>query len=173
MRCRVAPCRCGMLPIHVTNIIIICNIVSILTIYFAKNFTALSFTALFDSGCLIWWGLDGWWLEWDGREQKVGWLGCEGEQVAIGDGVLWATSMQSEAKPKRSLEPAQAKAVSLGEGRSWQKSAHRLGRYRINGCNFNIFNVCNRLFVNFCYLPPKKLMDIRSFSVTLQTLLKK
>ena len=38
---------------------------------------------------------------------------------------------------------------------------------------FNIFNVCNRLFVNFCYPPPKKLMDIRSFSVTLQTLLKK
>ena len=42
MRCWVAApwrCRCGMLPIHVTNIIIICNIVSILTIYFAKNFT--------------------------------------------------------------------------------------------------------------------------------------
>ena len=39
--------------------------------------TALSFTAIFDSGCLIWWGLEGWswvgwWLEWDGREQKVG-----------------------------------------------------------------------------------------------------
>ena len=31
-------CRCGMLPIHVVNIIIICNIVSILTIFFAKNF---------------------------------------------------------------------------------------------------------------------------------------
>ena len=43
MRCRVAPCRCGMLPIHVANIIIIWNIVSILTIYFAKNFTVLSF----------------------------------------------------------------------------------------------------------------------------------
>ena len=43
MRCRVAPCRCGMLPIHVANIIIICNIVCILTIYFAINFTALSF----------------------------------------------------------------------------------------------------------------------------------
>ena len=31
-------CRCGMLPIHVANIIIICNIVGILTIFFAKNF---------------------------------------------------------------------------------------------------------------------------------------
>ena len=28
--------------------------------------TALSFTAIFDSGCLIW---EAW---WDGREQKVG-----------------------------------------------------------------------------------------------------
>ena len=32
-----------MLPIHVTNIIIICNIVSILTIYFAIKFTVFSF----------------------------------------------------------------------------------------------------------------------------------
>ena len=31
--------------------------------------TALSFTAFFDSGYLIWWGWVGWgwvWLEWDG-----------------------------------------------------------------------------------------------------------
>ena len=43
-RCQVAaPWRCGMLPIYVANIIIIWNIVSILTIYFAKNFTVLSF----------------------------------------------------------------------------------------------------------------------------------
>ena len=39
----------------------------------AKYFsTALSFTAIFDSDCLIWCGLVGWWLWWDGREQKVG-----------------------------------------------------------------------------------------------------
>ena len=32
----------------------------------AKYFsTALSFTAIFDSGCLIWCGLVGWWLGWD------------------------------------------------------------------------------------------------------------
>ena len=48
-----------MLPIHVTNIIIIWNIVSILIIFFGKNFTAISFTAIFDSGCLGW-GWDGW-----------------------------------------------------------------------------------------------------------------
>ena len=45
---------------------------------FESNATALSFTAPFDSGCLIWWALGGWWLwvgYWlwmDGREQKVG-----------------------------------------------------------------------------------------------------
>ena len=45
----------------------------------AKYFsTVLSFTAIFDSGCLIWGGLVGWWRGWDGREQKVGRRGCEG-----------------------------------------------------------------------------------------------
>ena len=33
-----------------------------------------------------WWGFVGWWLWMDGREQKVGRRGCEGEQLAIGDG---------------------------------------------------------------------------------------
>ena len=62
-----------MSPIHVANIIIIYNIVSILTIFLGKNFTALSFTAIFEFG-----GMVGWWLGWDGREQKVGRRGCEG-----------------------------------------------------------------------------------------------
>ena len=31
-------------------------------------------------------GMAGWWLLMDGREQKVGRRGCEGEQLAIGDG---------------------------------------------------------------------------------------
>ena len=31
----------------------------------------------------------------------------------------------SEAKPKRSLEPAAAKAMSLGEGRLWQVTTGR------------------------------------------------
>ena len=49
----------------------------------AKYFsTALSFTAIFDSGCLIWWG-GGLWM--DGREQKVGGRGCEGWRPFAGD----------------------------------------------------------------------------------------
>ena len=31
-------------------------------------------------------GLEEWWGWMDGREQKVGRRGCEGEQLAIGDG---------------------------------------------------------------------------------------
>ena len=50
----------------------------------------------------------------DGREQKVGRRGCEGELVAIGDGVLWATPCKRRRSLKRSLETAAAKAMSLG-----------------------------------------------------------
>ena len=39
--------------------------------------------------------------------------GCEGEQVAIGDGILWATPCK-RGEAERSLEPAAAKAMSLG-----------------------------------------------------------
>ena len=33
---------------------------------FESKATALSFTAPFDSGCLIWWALGGWWACMDG-----------------------------------------------------------------------------------------------------------
>ena len=34
--------------------------------------TALSFTAIFDSGCLIWWGLEGWgWVGWKRTKSRL------------------------------------------------------------------------------------------------------
>ena len=47
----------------------------------------------------------------DGREQKVGRRGCEGEQVAIGDGVLWATPCKRKAKPEAQLGDRQSESV--------------------------------------------------------------
>ena len=66
-----------------------------------------------------WWGLwvcgfVGWWGLWNGNEQKVGWRRCEGEQVAIGDGISWATPCKRKAQPEAQLGAREAKEMSLG-----------------------------------------------------------
>ena len=55
-------------------------------------------------------------MELGGMVALEGWKrtkGCEGEQVAIGDGILWATPCK-RGEAERSLETAKAKAVSFG-----------------------------------------------------------
>ena len=51
------------------------NLISEICKYFKENaatITALSFTAIFDSACLIWWGLEGWgWVGWKRTKSRL------------------------------------------------------------------------------------------------------
>ena len=56
------------------------------------------------------------------NEQKVG---QRGGKSAIGDGISWTTPCKRRRSLKRSLETAEAKAMSLREGRLWQVTTGR------------------------------------------------
>ena len=68
----------------------------------AKYFsTVLSFTAIFDSGCLIWWGWVGFgWME---ENKKSGGRYVRASKPAIGDGVLWISPCKRKAHPEAQL----------------------------------------------------------------------